>query len=407
MEAYASVDMATRRKMDEMLKTWKEPIPGSIDTRPVFPPDVTRPIENALLQARASGNEQVKRMMGQGRQAPPQGMPYRDTPTPPGVRPPTQANGYPGGPPPAGMNGNPYGQPPQQQQQQQQPPPAQYPYQQVCRSLPGSSRHLLTHDNQQPSRSTPQPPANTPAFQPPPYHGGGYGMPAQPMISVEALKDDIQSLITTFKAEFARNPQDPSVQTKLKALLDLQGILQAQNLPQEQLVLIKNQIAGLAVTVRAPPAQTPTPVPIPQPVAVNPPPAAAAPKVSLDSLFGSGTLAALLARGSSVTPQISTPPPPPPATTVAIRSSPPPQRTEPPQSATPSTDPKALMDMLRKAGVLPATTPASSNTMPVPPLSATPASLPFPLPMVPVPGGPPSMEHITGDIALTASSLKK
>ncbi|KAK7977556.1 hypothetical protein PG988_005046 [Apiospora saccharicola] len=104
MDAYASVDMATRRKMDEMLKTWKEPIPGSIDTRPVFPPDVTRPIENALIKARTSAmaaqqqhyrNEQ--QLLGRGRPMPQQPpVPYRNTPTPPNVRPSSQASGYPG-----------------------------------------------------------------------------------------------------------------------------------------------------------------------------------------------------------------------------------------------------------------------------------------------------------------------
>ncbi|EHK98853.1 hypothetical protein M7I_5363 [Glarea lozoyensis 74030] len=34
MEAYALVDTNVRRKMDEMLKTWKEPVPGALDTRP-------------------------------------------------------------------------------------------------------------------------------------------------------------------------------------------------------------------------------------------------------------------------------------------------------------------------------------------------------------------------------------
>jgi pre-mRNA cleavage complex 2 protein Pcf11 len=54
MAAYALVDQPVRRKMDEMLKTWKEPVPGSMDTRPVFPPEVTRPIENALIRAKTS-----------------------------------------------------------------------------------------------------------------------------------------------------------------------------------------------------------------------------------------------------------------------------------------------------------------------------------------------------------------
>lgn len=185
---------------------------------------------------------------------------------------------------------------------------------------------------------------------------------------------------------------------KLKALLDLQGILQAHNLPQDQLVAIKNQIAGLAVTVRATPAQTPTPVPVPQPVAVAPPPAAA-PAVSIDSLLGSGALAALLARNSA-TPQVSTPQPPPAA--VAIRS-PPPQPAKPqppPTSATP--DPMALMSMLRNAGMLPAATPVSSAV----PLPQVTASLPLPFPP-PIPTGPPSLDNLTRDIALHASSLKQ
>ncbi|KAI4600519.1 hypothetical protein KJ359_000874 [Pestalotiopsis sp. 9143b] len=369
MEAYVVADGPTRRKMHEMFKTWKEPIPGSIDRRPVFSPEVTQPIEAALIKATASGNEQVRRMQ-QGRPGPPQGIPYRETSTPPGVRPPSQMNGYPNNTTPASMNGHPYGLPAQQ-------PMGQYPYQ--------------SHSAQ----STPQPP-NMPGFQPPSY--GGYGVPSQPMISVDALKDDIQNLITAFRAEFARNPGDPSIQTKLKALLDLQGILQAHNLPQEQLVAIKNQITGLAVTIRATPAQTPTPVPVPPPVAVAPPPAAT-PSVSIDSLLGSGALAALLARNSA-TPQVSTPQPPP--AVVAIRS-PPPQRAEPqPPAASTTPDPMALMNMLRKAGMLPPA-PASSGSTPVP---SMPQGLQLPFPP-PVPTGPPSMETLTWDISLKTSSLKQ
>jgi pre-mRNA cleavage complex 2 protein Pcf11 len=54
MNAYTLVDSQTRRKLDEMLKTWKEPVPGSLDTRPVFAPDITRNIENALIKARTA-----------------------------------------------------------------------------------------------------------------------------------------------------------------------------------------------------------------------------------------------------------------------------------------------------------------------------------------------------------------
>jgi pre-mRNA cleavage complex 2 protein Pcf11 len=93
------VDNSTRRKMDEMLKTWKEPVPGSMDTRPVFPPEITRPIENALIKARTSAlqQEQLRNQQqgfGRGRGI---AAPYRHTPTPPTTsHPPTQApSGYP------------------------------------------------------------------------------------------------------------------------------------------------------------------------------------------------------------------------------------------------------------------------------------------------------------------------
>lgn len=94
MEAYAMVDQSVRRKMEEMLKTWKEPVPGSIDSRPVFPADVTRPIENALIKHRTSAiqaqqemNRNQQQILGRVRGTP---VPYRDTPTPPNLR---QTNG--------------------------------------------------------------------------------------------------------------------------------------------------------------------------------------------------------------------------------------------------------------------------------------------------------------------------
>lgn len=88
MEAYALVDNNVRRKMDEMLKTWKEPVPGSMDTRPVFPPEVTRPIENALIKAKTSflqaHQEHMRsqqQLTNRGRQMSSQ-TPYRETSTP-------------------------------------------------------------------------------------------------------------------------------------------------------------------------------------------------------------------------------------------------------------------------------------------------------------------------------------
>lgn len=95
--------------MDEMLKTWKEPVPGSMDTRPVFPPDITRPIENALIKARTSAlqQEQMRTQQQAFGRGCPIAAPYRETPTPPGVvRQPMPApqgyvSNYPQYPPPA------------------------------------------------------------------------------------------------------------------------------------------------------------------------------------------------------------------------------------------------------------------------------------------------------------------
>lgn len=250
------------------------------------------------------------------------------------------------------------------------------------------------------SRSTPQPSSSS-AFQPP--HMGGYGL-TQRGISIDALNDDIQRLTVAFKAQLAQTPHDSVIQTKFKALMDLQTILQTQNLPQEQLVLVKNQIADLAVNMRAPPAQTSTPVSISNPVAVAPPPQAA-PKVSLDSLFGSGALAAIMARNSGIT---QVPTPQPPVAPVPIRS-PPPQRVEPQKPPAPA-DPMALMNMLRRAGMLPPTT-QGPGAIPLP--SATPlANLPFPLPLPAVaksnqPTPPGTIESLTSDIMLKAASLKQ
>jgi pre-mRNA cleavage complex 2 protein Pcf11 len=99
MEAYATVDVPVRRKLEEMLKTWKQPVPGSIDTRPVFPLDVVTPIETALMKAQASARQAQESLRGQqqylGR--PRSALQARDTPTPPGTAshrgPPLPPNG--------------------------------------------------------------------------------------------------------------------------------------------------------------------------------------------------------------------------------------------------------------------------------------------------------------------------
>lgn len=90
MEAYTLVDSNTRRNMEGMLKTWKDPVPGSMDPRPVFPPETVRPIENALIKAKTAALQSNRNQQAQNQRAE-----YRNTPTPP------QHNGRFGAPPPS------------------------------------------------------------------------------------------------------------------------------------------------------------------------------------------------------------------------------------------------------------------------------------------------------------------
>lgn len=97
MDAYTLVDGNTRRNMEGMLKTWKEPVPGAMDTTPVFPAEVVRPIETALIKFRTV-------MVQNNRQNQIQQPTYRNTPTPP------QLNGRYGVPPSQGQGQPYYGQ---------------------------------------------------------------------------------------------------------------------------------------------------------------------------------------------------------------------------------------------------------------------------------------------------------
>lgn len=114
MTAYSLVNNQVRRKLDEMLKTWKEPVPGSLDPRPVFPAETIRPIENALIKARTAAvqaqqqqqSRSQQEMMARSRPMTTPNPQWRSTPTPPQARgpyypPPPQVYGQQGVP-----NGN-------------------------------------------------------------------------------------------------------------------------------------------------------------------------------------------------------------------------------------------------------------------------------------------------------------
>jgi len=81
MYAYSQVDTTVRRKLEEMLKTWREPVPGSLSTTPVFPFSATQSIIDALNRLKVSTG--TPRMPQHGQSAPraTSTQPFRPTPT--------------------------------------------------------------------------------------------------------------------------------------------------------------------------------------------------------------------------------------------------------------------------------------------------------------------------------------
>jgi pre-mRNA cleavage complex 2 protein Pcf11 len=99
MDAYLVMDQGTRKNMEGLLKTWKMPVPESMDPRPVFQADVTQDIENALAKFRAA-QQQVQRpqhalpprppslnVAWRGTSTPPQNAPRYAAPNDPRARP--------------------------------------------------------------------------------------------------------------------------------------------------------------------------------------------------------------------------------------------------------------------------------------------------------------------------------
>ena len=260
---------------------------------------------------------------------------------------------------------------------------------------------MLTKTKRPPSQQYSQPPSVVPSWH---AQSQKYGAPES---AVDTLNKDIADLIAISKEDFKNNYWDSSIQTRLKALLDLQTILSSQQLPTDQIALIKNQVAQLSEAAHSPVPQAahPQPTPPPAPVVAQPP----AQQPSLSSLLGSGALAALLAR-QSATPQ---PPPSQPAT--LIRS--PAQSVQPvfsapaatPSVSNPVPDPGSLLERLRAAGILQSGTPATST--PALTLNALAGKLPLGFPPAPFINTPPNasrtpLAEIPNDVVLKPTSLK-
>lgn len=385
MGAYTLVDGQTRKFMENTLKTWKEPVPGSMESRPVFPIDITRNIENALIKARtAFVQQQQARTQRPVHALPPRpaimaNNAYLNTSTPPQndvhfTRPPSS-------------NGQQFG----------------YAHQQVGNDTAQRLIGELLTDKSQTQFAQAQ-----------------YSQPPVPNFhEVDTLHEDLQRLVVTARNDFAANPYDPGIQSKLKALLDLQTILQTQQLPQDQKQLIKNQVAQLKAASEPQrstqsfsgmphPAQYPTHVVLPglEPQRYTSPPPAQQPPVSttdLAKLLGSS------ASGREATPPVNQNFTAPNLDSIANLLNAGPQSGRQPQGAPNS----SLLDQLRSAGMLPAAGPPSRPTSAAPnqiAYLAPPNTHEHSVATPPKPAAIPSrtpLAEIQNSIQLTLPSLRK
>lgn len=160
-------------------------------------------------------------------------------------------------------------------------------------------------------------------------------------------------------------PLDSAVQQRLRALLDLQGILQRQELTQDQLRLVRDQVSALAPN-STPVMSTPQPVP-------NAPPISRAsvgtPPQQYQHLLNQNTLAGLIK--ATAARQQPTPPPQAPNAIPSI-----PRNSNTPQPAVPTPPDNPLIASLKARGLLP-TVPSSS----APPAAPTPSAPGFPFMM--------------------------
>jgi pre-mRNA cleavage complex 2 protein Pcf11 len=85
MDAYLVMPDATRKAMEGLVRTWKQPVPESMDPRPVFSSQVTGDIEETLNKMRAA-QAQTSPAQRPVHALPPRPVinaAWRNTPTPP------------------------------------------------------------------------------------------------------------------------------------------------------------------------------------------------------------------------------------------------------------------------------------------------------------------------------------
>jgi pre-mRNA cleavage complex 2 protein Pcf11 len=209
----------------------------------------------------------------------------------------------------------------------------------------------------------------------------------------------VDTLIAAAKVDFANSPFNPTSQQRLKALVDLQAILQKQQLTQEQLKIVRDQVSTLAAS--RPPSTTPN-------AASNgptvPPPQLSTPPVQpvsqpLQHLLNPGTLAELIKATASR--QQPTPPPAMPAVLPQM----------PQQNSTPPAAENPLIAALRARGLLPSgptppsLTPSTSST-PVPGRSTLPFMMPNGIQPTPQISTPMPAANSTSGVPMSTASMK-
>lgn len=391
MNAYSLLNNNVRKKLEEMLDTWEQPVPGSLDQRPVFPIETIRPIKNALHKARSTAAER-----SQQEQARTQQMIARQRPMVipntqwPGIATPTQANIH-------------YQPPPQQGFYQPNVPNSQYQVSDACACLPRNPsnrrqqpRPPYTPHNQYPlPQHVPQPLPQS--FQ----HPTSYTQHSPGPQTLDSLNRDIAELVRTTRDQLAANVYDNSLKGRLTALLQLQDVLSRQQITPNQVQAIRDQITALSaplgrVPISVPPNySTPTPAFQQQQVPFNPrstpvpQPQVAGLQASLDSK----NLADIIAK---VQRAPATPPAPP--VSLPQPQSVPNQNTSVPPAPAPGLD---LLAALRAQGFLPtgSTPPVNVSNSYRPPSTTTQTP--------PIPSTRLAAPALVNDVELTSASLKR
>lgn len=212
-------------------------------------------------------------------------------------------------------------------------------------------------------------------------------------------------MIAAARTNFANSPFDPTSQQRLKALLDLQSILQNQQLTPDQLKLVRDQVSTLAASYPAPTTHSPAPSapvavpPISAPVSTPPAQPASQP---LQGLLNPGTLADLIK--ATATRQQPTPPPQIPNVLPQIPQIP----QMPPSSSTPQpATENPLIAALRARGLLPShSAPPTMSSSGTPPMGG---SLPFFMPSQPLSTPPVSTPPQAGSssmVPMNTASMK-